>query len=210
MTAILTRSTEQLKPQQPRHFSLPDAELTLWPNWMCEAKSKVLLQQLCDELDWQQPAIRLYGKSVAIPRQQVWMGDPHCHYRYSGTRFMPVAWHPLIRALVADVNRSCHHKFNCVLLNHYRDGHQHMGWHADNEAELGAHPVIASLSLGQSRRFDLKHRQTEEQLQLSLSDGSLLLMKGACQQYWLHRVPKQSKATSLRINLTFRYIPAAV
>ncbi|MCH8538041.1 MAG: alpha-ketoglutarate-dependent dioxygenase AlkB [Alkalimonas sp.] len=209
MTAILTRSTGQLK-SLSRHYMLPDAELTLWPNWLPEMDSLALLQQLVDELSWQQPAISLYGKSVVIPRQQVWMGEPHCRYRYSGTWFTPVGWHPRLQALAAEVSRSCQQTFNCVLLNYYRNGQQHMGWHADNEPELGAKPVIASLSLGQTRRFDLKHRQTDDQLQLSLTNGSLLLMQGACQQYWQHRLPKQSRAISERINLTFRYIPAAV
>lgn len=209
MAAILTCSTGQLKSQSYRYV-LPGADLTLWPSWLHEVDSFALLQQLAAELNWQQPAIRLYGKSVKIPRQQVWMGEPHCRYRYSGTWFTPVRWHPRLQALAAEVSQCCQQTFNCVLLNYYHDGRQHMGWHADNEPELGSNPVIASLSLGQTRRFDLKHRQTDAQLQLNLTNGSLLLMQGACQQHWLHRLPKQSRAGSERINLTFRYIPAAV
>lgn len=210
MTAILTCPTEQLKPLQQHHFILPDAKLTLWPALLAETDSLTLRQQLSEQLDWQRPAIRLYGKSVAIPRQQVWMGDPHCRYKYSGTWFAPTSWHPLVTELLATVNHSCQQSFNCVLLNRYQNGQQHMGWHADNEAELGPNPVIASLSLGQIRRFDLKHRQTDDQLQLHLGDGSLLLMQGACQHHWLHRVPKQSRVKCERINLTFRYIPPVV
>jgi len=81
-----------------------------------------------------------------------------------------------------------------------------MGWHSDDEPELGAAPEIASLSLGQSRRFDLRHQSEGHQLNLTLADGDLLLMTGACQQHWQHRLPKQAKADSARINLTFRSI----
>ena len=134
------------------------------------------------------------------------MGDSHCSYRYSGVTFQPEPWHAEIWQLTQQINQALQQRFNCVLLNWYRDGSQAMGWHSDDEPELGDAPQIASLSLGQHRRFDLRHRQTQTQLQLELANGSLLLMAGECQQYWQHRLPKQAAASAQRFNLTFRYI----
>ena len=148
----------------------------------------------------------MFGKAVKIPRRQVWMGDAHCRYRYSGTCFEPQPWQPQVKAMAQQVSAFLRRPFNCVLLNLYADGQQHMGWHADNEKELGHDPQIASLSLGATRRFELKHRAAPWQLALDLTPGSLLLMAGGCQQHWLHRLPKQSRVSTCRLNLTFRYI----
>jgi alkylated DNA repair dioxygenase AlkB len=189
-----------------QRFVLPDAELWLWPGWLDPQRSATVMQALQQQLPWQQPELRLFGNSVSIPRQQVWMGDAHCRYRYSGVTFMPEPWHPLVQKLTAWVNQQLNRRFNCVLLNLYQNGSDHMGWHSDDEPELGVAPDIASLSLGQARRFDLKHKFQHYQLNLSLQDGDLLLMQGPCQQYWLHRIPKQAQASSVRLNLTFRYI----
>lgn len=187
-------------------FQLPEAELRLWPGFLKATAASQLQQQLTADLAWQQDTIMMFGKKVAIPRTQVWMGEPHCAYRYSGTLFKPQGWHPEVQQLAQQLSRFLGQPFNAVLLNRYMDGRQHMGWHADNEAELGPQPLIASLSLGQPRRFDLKHRQLDCQLQLTLEHGSLLLMAGDCQRYWLHRLPKQARCSGERINLTFRYI----
>lgn len=189
-----------------QHFVLPDAELWLWREWLPAAHCAFLFEQIAPELPWQQPSILIYGKSVAIPRQQVWMGDPHCHYQYSGVQFRPEPWHPAIQQLLLWVNQQLNRTFNAVLINWYQDGQQHMGWHSDDEPELGAAPDIASLSLGETRRFDLRHIHAEHQLQLSLGQGDLLLMGAPCQQFWQHRVPKQSKVSGARMNFTFRYI----
>lgn len=191
-------------------FYLPDAELQLWPDFLAAAQANLLFEQLAAELPWQQPAIRLYGRHITIPRRQVWMGDAHCHYRYSGTTFEPQPWHPAVWQLAQQLSAQLAMPFNCVLLNLYASGEDHMGWHADDEPELGPQPMIASISLGQHRRFDLKHRQLDCQLQLILTHGSLLLMAGRCQQAWLHRLPKQAKASAGRLNLTFRYIATPV
>lgn len=194
------------RPEPPQLFSLPDAQISLWPDWLDNASQQALMLKLSDELPWSQDKIKLFGKSVLIPRRQVWMGDAHCQYQYSGTRFIPQHWHSEVSAITTQVSKFLMLPFNCVLLNYYADGAQHMGWHADNEPELGENPYIASLSLGALRRFDLKHRHQEHQLSIGLAGGSLLLMAGRCQQAWVHRIPKQSRVTAPRINLTFRYI----
>lgn len=203
----MTRATpSDNRNQSCQHFSLPDAELFYWPDYLTATAADQLQQQLNRELPWQAASIRLYGREVMIPRRQVWMGEPHCRYRYSGTDFLPEPWHPAVKALALQLSQALQQPFNCVLLNQYAGGQDHMGWHADDEPELGMTPQIASLSLGQCRRFDLQHRQLDCQLQLQLLHGSLLLMAGNCQRFWVHRIPKQARATGERINLTFRYI----
>lgn len=187
-------------------FLVPHAELYLWRRFLSETES-LELQQWLTTLPWEQPQIRLYGKSLAIPRRQIWMGDPHCSYRYSGVTFVPHAWEPALDSLRQRLCQQTGYPLNALLLNWYQHGEHHMGWHSDDEAELGPNPAIASLSLGQTRRFDLRHKQDETQLSLQLSDGDLLLMAGACQHHWQHRVPKQSRAEKARFNLTFRYLP---
>lgn len=189
-----------------QHYVLPDAELWLWPQWLDSKRAAAVFTTLQQELLWQQPQLRLFGHSIRIPRQQVWMGDSHCRYRYSGVTFEPDPWHPIVKKITSWVNQQLNQRFNCVLLNLYLNGGEHMGWHSDDEPELGPSPDIASLSLGQARRFDLKHKNLQHQLNLTLADGDLLLMQGPCQQYWVHRVPKQAQANSGRLNLTFRYI----
>jgi alkylated DNA repair dioxygenase AlkB len=202
----LTRAHQSDNHGSLQHFVLPQAELLFWPKWLSPEQAERCYQQLAQQLNWQQPAIKMFGKAVLIPRQQVWMGDPHCSYKYSGVLFEPEPWHPLVRQLTDWVNQLCQTRFNSVLLNWYSDGQQHMGWHSDDEPELGNNPQIASLSLGQQRFFDLKHKNLGTQLKLELGQGSLLLMAGQCQQYWQHRVPKMAAATEGRINLTFREI----
>lgn len=202
----MTRAHQSDNHGSLQHFVLPDTELLFWPGWLSPEQAERCYQQLSQQLNWQQPAIKIFGKAVKIPRQQVWMGDPHCSYKYSGVLFEPEPWHPLVKQLTESVNKLCQSRFNSVLLNWYADGGQHMGWHSDDESELGESPKIASLSLGQPRFFDLKHKHLGTQLKLELGHGSLLLMAGQCQAFWQHRVRKMASATRGRINLTFREI----
>ena len=188
-----------------QRYFLPDAEVYLISGFLTSHHSLQLRSQLA-ALDWQQPHIRLYGRTVAIPRRQIWMGDPHCSYRYSGVTFQPEPWQAGLQQLCDRLVRHTGHPLNAVLLNHYQHGEHHMGWHSDDEPELGQDPVILSLSLGQTRRFDLKHKQLNTQLSLELKDGDLLVMGGTCQRFWQHRVPKQTRLDAERFNLTFRYL----
>lgn len=192
-------------PPSAHSLSLPDAELRWWQAWL-SARGRDYLHQHLLQLSWQQPSIWVFGRLVQVPRRQIWMGDAHCAYRYSGVVFEPQPWTDALHRLTARVSEATGFPFNCVLLNWYQDGSEHMGWHSDDEPELGANPVVASLSLGQTRRFDLRHKTLDCQLQLPLADGDLLLMAGACQPHWQHAVPKQMKITQSRYSLTFRYI----
>lgn len=190
--------------QSCQELALPGARLQYWPEWLQAKDAERCFELLQSDLDWQQPELRLYGRSVPIPRRQVWMGDAHCSYRYSGLLFEPVPWHPLVLQLTNQLNQQTGLGFNAVLLNWYANGQEHMGWHSDDEPELGRAPQIASLSLGEERWFELSHKTQGMQFKLMLQHGSLLLMGGDCQRFWRHRVAKMAKAQQGRINLTFR------
>lgn len=187
-------------------LGLPDADIHWYRQFLAGSDSKVLFQHL-RQLDWQQPAIKIFGRAVAIPRRQIWMGDAHCSYRYSGVTFAPEPWTEPLQQLRQHLQQVTGFAVNAALLNWYQHGEHHMGWHSDDEPELGVNPVVLSVSLGQSRKFDLKHKTLPLQCSVELADGDLLVMAGACQHYWQHRVPKQLKADGERINLTFRYLP---
>lgn len=187
-------------------WQLADSELLYWPKFLAAERAAALLQLLLDEGQWQQPQIRIYGRQVAIPRRQWWMGDVDASYRYSATLFHPDPWHPAVAAIGADVADACGQRFNSVLLNLYRSGVEHMGWHSDDEPELGLQPRIASLSLGATRRFLLRHKQLGCRFELPLAHGDLLVMAGDTQRCWSHALPKEARVHHPRINLTFRTI----
>jgi alkylated DNA repair dioxygenase AlkB len=191
---------------------LPGAALWFAPQWLPPEEADVLFGQLLAEIPWEVHRLRLFGREVDSPRLSCWMGDPDAAYRYSGTRFVPHAWHPALRALRERLQREFASAFNSVLANRYRSGRDAMGWHSDDEPELGATPLIASLSLGATRRFALKHRRDpQRKLDLALPHGSLLLMSGDTQRHYRHALPRTARPVAERINLTFRNIihPAA-
>jgi alkylated DNA repair dioxygenase AlkB len=193
---------------QPERISAADAELVLYRQFIAPAESARLLATLGEEIHWRQDRIRLFGRQHAIPRLQQFQGEPGLRYRYSGLALDAEPWHPLIEQLRQKIARVEPEPFNCVLLNYYRDGDDSMGWHSDDEPELGCNPVIASLSLGQARRFVLRHRQHPQhpKIELTLEDGSLLLMRGRTQHCWQHALPRTRRACQARLNLTLRYI----
>ena len=190
-------------------LALPGAELCYSEQWLPAAQADALLLALRESIDWQTHRIRLFGRNVDSPRLSSWIGDAGSAYTYSGVRFQPHAWPaalvPVRQRLVQELG--C--EFNSVLANLYRDGGDCMGWHADNEAELGSQPVIASLSLGAARRFVLKNlREPSRKLEIALPHGSLLVMGGATQQNYRHALPRTAKPVGERIILTFRRIIA--
>ncbi len=187
---------------------LDDGELLYLPAFLPSSDASQLLQQLSNEVSWRQEQITLYGKTHNIPRLQAFQGEPGLHYRYSRLNLTSTTWHPAITSLLPRLEQQCASQFNCALLNLYRDGNDAMGWHSDDEPELGQNPVIASLSLGQSRRFLLRHKQHPQQkkIELTLHHGDLLVMSGNTQHNWQHSCPRTRKALNPRINLTFRQI----
>ena len=188
----------------PAWLSLPQGRL-LWCPHAFVAEADLWQARLQAEIPWQQRTLQMFGRERNEPRLSCWMGE-HA-YRYSGKTRLAVPWHPLVRDICQRVSTLSEQPFNGVLLNWYRDGQDSMGWHADDETVLGVNPTIASVSLGASRRFKLRHnapQQSGAQRELLLSHGSLLVMAGEMQHHWQHAVPKMAACTEPRINLTFR------
>ncbi|GGF04652.1 alpha-ketoglutarate-dependent dioxygenase AlkB family protein [Hymenobacter cavernae] len=189
---------------------LPDADVLLDPAFLTPTAAESLLRELTQTISWRQEPIRLFGKEVMQPRLTAWHGDQAAHYQYSGLKLAPQPWTPALQRLRQLVEAAAGTLFNSVLLNLYRTGQDSMGWHADDEPELGPVPIIASVSLGAVRNFRFKPRSSEQASQqpftLPLTSGSLLLMRGTTQQHWLHAVPKTARVVAPRLNLTFRRI----
>jgi len=169
------------------------------------AQAQALLQALIHEVEWQQDFVA-FGRRFDVPRLQAWYADAGVHYRYSDNKLESHVWTALLLSIKEDVENQAGHGFNSVLLTYYRDGQDHVNWHADDEPELGDAPVIASLSLGATREFQYRHKQGEERGSLQLQDGELLVMQPQFQQQWEHRVPTQPQISEPRINLTFRQV----
>jgi alkylated DNA repair dioxygenase AlkB len=187
-------------------LTLPDAQLHYQPGFLTREEADSLLAVLLDQVNWRQDRIRLFGKEHRIPRLQAFLSDPGIHYTYSGLRLAGEPWLPALQPLKQRLEALCEQPFNALLLNLYRDGQDCMGWHADDEPELGQNPVIASVSLGAPRRFRLRHNRSRDTHALTLVHGSLLLMAGPTQHHWQHCLPRTRVCRSPRINLTFRLI----
>ncbi len=188
-------------------LSMPDAEVYLDRECFTSAESDSLLSDLTANIAWEQKAIRFMGKQVMQPRLIAWYGDEGKSYSYSGLTVHPLAWTPALINMKARVEAAAGVTFNSVLLNQYRDGQDSVGWHSDDEPELGTNPVIASISLGAARNFQFKHKTTPDlKVTIELTHGSLLLMRGTTQHFWKHQIPKTKKELGSRINLTFRVI----
>ena len=186
-------------------MNLPDAEVILHDAFFDRQKSDALFETLCSQTPWREDAIRIFGKRVLMPRLTAWYADEGLNYTYSGLTSVPFPWTPALLEIKNEVETAARSRFNSVLLNLYRNERDSVSWHSDDEPELGENPVIASLSLGQTRRFQMKHKEDRKRRQtFELTHGSLLLLKGRTQDKWLHQVPKESKPLGLRINLTFR------
>ena len=188
-------------------FPIPDGQLNFEPQWLPRAEADQLLAAVMDTVRWETHRIRMFGREVDSPRLSCWIGDPGASYVYSRTRFEPRPWPPALQALRSRIDAVAGVVMNSVLANLYRDGKDAMGWHSDDEPELGPRPVIASLSLGGTRRFAFKHRRDPaKKFALDLPHGSLLLMSGDTQANWRHALPRTTRTVPPRLNLTFRRI----
>ncbi len=166
-----------------------------------------LFTKLKNETQWKQPLIKMGARTIPSPRLAAWHGDPEAVYRYSGVTNQPSCWTPTLNRIRARLAESTGVQFNSVLLNYYRSGSDSMGWHRDNERELGPRPIIASISLGERRRFRMQHiKNKQRRWESELNHGSALIMAGSTQEFWRHSVPKSKTRNGPRINLTFRVI----
>jgi len=182
-----------------------DGEVIYFPQLFTADESEGYLASLQKEVNWKHEPIKIFGKEVMQPRLTAWYGDSE--YRYSGITMHPNAWTSSLMKIKQKIEAIAGITFNSALLNHYRNEKDSMGWHRDNEKELGENPIIGSVSFGATRTFQLKH-YFDKQLKTSidLTDGSFLLMRGETQHYWQHCIPKTSRPLGPRINLTFRIL----
>lgn len=190
------------------HISIPDGELLYYPHAFTADESTALLSTLRDTINWTRRELRLYGRRVMMPRLIAWYADPGVTYEYSGQSSPHNGWTRELLMIKTRVETLSRHTFNGALLNCYRDGNDSMSWHSDNEKSLGINPVIASVSFGATRDFKLRHRHDRSlnPLNLPLTAGSLLIMRGRTQHCWQHQLPKTRKSVAERINITFRRI----
>lgn len=187
---------------------IPDADVYFADAVPLGVPAESALQRLVDETPWRSESIVVWGKRHPQPRLTAWYGDPGAIYSYSGIRLVPLPWTCTLRLIKESVERLAGAAFNSVLANYYRTERDSMGWHSDDEPELGPEPTIASVSFGAPRTFVLRHKSDDHRptVRLRLCAGSVLIMKGATQRCWRHAVPKQTRAAGPRVNLTFRSI----
>lgn len=189
-------------------IAIPGGELHYYPGAFTVQESAAFLMKLRNTVNWTRREIQLYGRRIMMPRLIAWYADDGMEYEYSGQASLRNDWTPELLTIKTRVETISRYAFNGALLNFYRDGNDSMSWHSDDERSLGVNPVIASVSFGATRVFKLRHRRDRsiEPLTLSLTSGSLLIMRGETQRHWQHQLPKTKKVTGERINITFRRI----
>lgn len=176
------------------------------PNFFTKIERDKYFQVLKNEILWKQESMTMYGKQVLFPRLTAWYGDNDKPYSFSGITLKPNFWTEELLEIKNKIEPTAKTRFNSVLLNQYRNGNDSISWHTDAEKELGINPIIGSVNFGATRKFQLRHIETKEKIEIELTHGSLLIMQGELQHFWQHQVPKTSKTVNERINLTFRAI----
>jgi len=183
-----------------------DGECHLHENFLARACADDFFERIRRRAAWSRPQLRMFGKTLRAPRLTAWHADAGAFYAYSGALHRPLPWFDELRELRARIEAHSGARFNSVLLNYYRDGDDALGWHSDDEPELAAGAPIASLSLGETRRFLLRHKRQKITHAVALRHGALLMMCGAMQAHWRHALPRTKRPARARINLTFRLI----
>ncbi len=188
-----------------QNLNLTNGEVIFYPRLFPQSESQQLFTDLLNQIEWKQEPIKIFGKSVMQPRLTAYYGTET--YTYSSVTMQPLPWNTPLLQIKEKIEPLVNTNFNGVLLNLYRNGQDYMGWHSDDERELAPDSIIASLSLGETRRFIFRRRDNHQiKVELSLGDGDFLVMGGDTQKFWQHQVPKVAKSTQPRINLTFRVI----
>lgn len=184
-----------------------DGEVYHYPQFFSSVEADLLFTTLQKDIPWKQEPIVIFGKQVMQPRLTAWYADEGVSYKYSGVTLMARPYPEFLKTIKQRVEQATGFNFNSALLNFYRDQTDSMGWHRDNEKELGLNPVIASVSLGASREFKFKnYHDKETKVSVLLGHGDLLLMQGKTQHDWSHAIAKSTRAIGPRINITFRLI----
>lgn len=198
---------QTLFPEDEITFDLIDSQVSYVPSFIGFEEANELFNKLINDISWQQDDIVVFGKKFQQPRLTALYGNDGKSYSYTSLTMFPNKWNSLLIYIKEKVEEFMNVKFTTVLLNYYRDGNDSNGWHADNEKELGKNPIIASISFGAKRVFQMKHNTNKDQkFKIELEHGSLLIMKGTTQHFWKHQIPKSTKKVGPRINLTFRII----
>lgn len=193
--------------EDPGNNWLPfNGEVNYYGAILAPKEATKYFEQLMNSIKWQHDEAVIFGKHITTKRKVAWYGDEAYPYRYSGTTKLALPWVEALTELKEKIESLTGENFNSCLLNLYHDGSEGMAWHSDAEIALKKNGAIASLSLGAARKFSFKHKKEKTKIDLLLEHGSLLVMKGVTQTYWLHRLPPSKKITTPRINLTFRTI----
>ena len=189
-------------------IAMPDADVSILRDLETHATYQSIFAALRRDTKWVQRRMWMYGRWVDQPRLTAWHGDPSRVYKYSGIKEIPMPWTDLLRELKRRTEDCTDEEFNSVLLNLYRDQNDSMGFHSDDEKELGPEPAIASLSFGATRTFIFKHKTRKDlkPVSIPLPEGSVLMMRGPTQRHWKHAINRESQTCGPRINLTFRKI----
>lgn len=188
-------------------ITLADGELHFWRDFFSADEAVSLFAKLRGETGWEQSHIRIAGRQIVIPRLNAWYGDRSADYSYSGVRLTTLPWTETLLNVKNRVESATHISFNSALVNLYRNEKDSVDWHSDDERELGNGPQVASVSLGETRCFELRRRNDHRQrFKLELPGGSLLLMGGTIQHHWQHRVAKEKHPCGERVNITFRWV----
>jgi alkylated DNA repair dioxygenase AlkB len=187
-------------------IKINNGEYIYIPNFYKKELADKYLDRLISDIKWKQESLKMYGKEIPFPRLTSWYGDDDKPYSFSGIKLQPNPWSPGLLKIKSDIESKVEVTFNSVLLNRYRDGNDSISWHTDAEKELGLNPIIASVNFGTERKFQLKHKKTNERIDILLKHGSLLIMQGELQHFWKHQIPKSKKVNQERVNLTFRVI----
>jgi alkylated DNA repair dioxygenase AlkB len=193
---------------EPVYLSIPDGEVIIFHGFFSNKESDDLFQELLSGIAWRQDKIKYYGKEMDLPRLTAWYGDKDKSYTYSRIPMNPEPWTPILLSIKEKIETVAGVNFNSVLLNLYRNGRDSVSWHSDDEPELGENPTVGSVSFGQTRPLQFRHKLRKDlsKIDVQLTHGSLLLMTGQTQRFWQHQIPKTTRYLKPRINLTFRVI----
>ena len=194
--------------QKSEFIESENLKIKYYKNYFTLDESDLYISKLRNDIKWKSETATIWGKKVVMKRKIAWYGDEGKSYTYSGLTVHPNKWNEVLLEIKQRVEQVSSTEFNSVLLNDYSSGEVGMGWHSDDEKELGRNPVIASVSFGVERDFFLKHKTKNDlpKKTINLKNGSLLLMLGSTQHYWNHSIPKRMRVKKQRINLTFRKI----
>lgn len=192
--------------EQPRNLLHKDGVVNYYGTLMFLSEANGHFDSLLNDIDWKNDETVIFGKRIVTKRKVAWYGEKPFEYTYSNTTKRALPWTEQLKKLKTIAERESGELFNSCLLNLYHDGSEGMTWHSDDEKDLKKNGAIASLSFGAERKFCFKHKRSKQTVSLFLQNGSLLIMKGATQTHWLHRLPPTKKVVKPRINLTFRTI----